>query len=125
VAAGGSGGGADSAAVIRPGHLNTFFNVKVREIIAMPRYRQEEEMLDILGRYVAGKEAKEIAREMDLPPDLIEEYTRNFDLISESLKRGATAQEISLQIRKGIDTTRNYIQTIKRLVGKNMDRKGS
>ena len=37
IAVGGSGRGADAAAVIKPAHMNNFFDMEVREIIAMPR----------------------------------------------------------------------------------------
>ena len=37
VAVAGSGGGADSAVVLRPANQNRFFDLKVREIIGMPR----------------------------------------------------------------------------------------
>jgi len=37
IAVGGSGGGADAAAVIKPAHMNNFFDMEIREIIAMPR----------------------------------------------------------------------------------------
>ena len=39
IAVGGTGGGADSAMVLRPAHMNGFFDLKVREIIAMPLAR--------------------------------------------------------------------------------------
>lgn len=37
IAVGGSGRGADAAAVIKPAHMNSFFDLEIREIIAMPR----------------------------------------------------------------------------------------
>ena len=37
IAIGGSGRGADAAAVIKPAHMNNFFDMEIREIIAMPR----------------------------------------------------------------------------------------
>jgi len=37
IAIGGTGQGADTAVVLRPAYSTDFFNVKVREIIAMPR----------------------------------------------------------------------------------------
>ena len=37
VAVAGSGGGADSAIVLRPANQNRFFELKVREIVGMPR----------------------------------------------------------------------------------------
>jgi len=37
IAVGGSGRGADAAIVLKPAHMNNFFDIKVREIIAMPR----------------------------------------------------------------------------------------
>ena len=37
IAVGGSGKGADAAAVIKPAHMNNFFDIEIREIIAMPR----------------------------------------------------------------------------------------
>ena len=37
IAAGGSGKGADAAAVIKPGHMNSFFDLEIREILAMVR----------------------------------------------------------------------------------------
>ncbi len=37
IAVGGSGKGADAAAVIKPAHMNNFFDLEIREIIAMRR----------------------------------------------------------------------------------------
>lgn len=37
IAIGGSGRGADAATVIKPAHMNNFFDMEIREIIAMPR----------------------------------------------------------------------------------------
>ena len=37
VAVAGSGGGADSAIVLRPANQNRFFDLKVREVVGMPR----------------------------------------------------------------------------------------
>ena len=37
IAVGGSGKGSDAAAVIKPAHMNNFFDLEIREIIAMPR----------------------------------------------------------------------------------------
>ena len=39
IAIGGTQTGADVACVIRPGHANSFFDMQVREIIAMPRVK--------------------------------------------------------------------------------------
>ena len=39
VAVGGSGGGADAAIVLKPAHMNNFFDLEIREIIAKPRQR--------------------------------------------------------------------------------------
>ena len=39
VAIGGTGTGADVACVIKPGHANGFFEMQIREIIAMPRVK--------------------------------------------------------------------------------------
>jgi hypothetical protein len=36
VAVGGSGGGADTAVVMKAAHMNTFFDVKIREILCKP-----------------------------------------------------------------------------------------
>jgi hypothetical protein len=38
---GGSGWGADTACVMRPGHANTFFDMEVREILAIPRVKRD------------------------------------------------------------------------------------
>lgn len=37
VAIGGRGGGADTAVVLRPAHMNTFFDLQTKEIICIPR----------------------------------------------------------------------------------------
>jgi hypothetical protein len=37
VSIGGSGGGADAALVLKPAHQNTFFDVRIKEIICKPR----------------------------------------------------------------------------------------
>jgi len=39
IAVGGSGGGADAAIVLRAAHMNNFFDLEIREIIAKPRQR--------------------------------------------------------------------------------------
>ncbi|MBP1929693.1 hypothetical protein J2741_002240 [Methanolinea mesophila] len=39
VAVGGTASGADTVVVIRPAHTSTFFDLQVREIVAMPRVR--------------------------------------------------------------------------------------
>jgi len=39
IAVGGTGGGADTVCVIRPAHAGNFFDLQVREIVAMPRVR--------------------------------------------------------------------------------------
>ena len=39
ISVGGSGGGADAAIVLRAAHMNNFFDLEIREIIAKPRQR--------------------------------------------------------------------------------------
>jgi hypothetical protein len=39
VAVGGTASGADTVCVIRPSHTSAFFDLQVREIVAMPRNR--------------------------------------------------------------------------------------
>ncbi|HID09706.1 MAG TPA: hypothetical protein EYP17_00190 [Candidatus Latescibacteria bacterium] len=39
IAVGGSGGGADTAVVLKAAHMNNFFDLELREIIAKPRQR--------------------------------------------------------------------------------------
>lgn len=39
IAVGGTGSGSDTAVVIRPAHMNNFFDARIREIIVMPRGR--------------------------------------------------------------------------------------
>jgi hypothetical protein len=40
IAVGGSGGGADAAIVLKAAHMNNFFDLEIREIIAKPRQRE-------------------------------------------------------------------------------------
>lgn len=40
VAIGGRGRGADTAVILRPAHMNSFFNMEIREIICMPRNKR-------------------------------------------------------------------------------------
>ena len=40
IAVGGTWGGADSAVVIRPAHMNNFFDLEIREIICVPRTKK-------------------------------------------------------------------------------------
>ncbi|WP_202319754.1 pyruvate kinase alpha/beta domain-containing protein [Archaeoglobus neptunius] len=40
VAVGGKSRGADTAVVIRPAHMNNFFDMEIREIICMPRFKR-------------------------------------------------------------------------------------
>ncbi len=42
IAVGGSGAGADTAVVLKAAHMNNFFELEVREIIAKPRQRRED-----------------------------------------------------------------------------------
>jgi len=39
IAVGGTGNGADTAILIRPAHMNNFFDAKIREFIIIPRER--------------------------------------------------------------------------------------
>jgi hypothetical protein len=39
IACGGSGSGSDTVCVVRPSHSASFFDLQVREIVAMPRDR--------------------------------------------------------------------------------------
>jgi len=41
IAVGGSGGGADTAVVLKAAHMNNFFDLEIREIIAKPRQRKK------------------------------------------------------------------------------------
>ncbi|WP_048093784.1 pyruvate kinase alpha/beta domain-containing protein [Geoglobus acetivorans] len=41
VAVGGRGRGADTAVILRPAHMNTFFNMEIKEIICMPRNKRK------------------------------------------------------------------------------------
>lgn len=40
VAIGGRGGGADTAVILRPAHMNTFFDLQIKEIICIPREKR-------------------------------------------------------------------------------------
>ena len=40
IAVGGSGGGANAAIVLKAAHMNNFFDLEIREIIAKPRQRE-------------------------------------------------------------------------------------
>ncbi|MFO7968099.1 MAG: pyruvate kinase alpha/beta domain-containing protein [Archaeoglobaceae archaeon] len=40
VAIGGRGGGADTAVVLRPAHMNTFFDLQIKEIICIPKEKK-------------------------------------------------------------------------------------
>jgi hypothetical protein len=42
IAVGGSGGGADAAIVLKAAHMDNFFDLEIREIIAKPRQRRED-----------------------------------------------------------------------------------
>ncbi len=42
IAVGGTGGGADTAVVLRAAHMNSFFDLEVREIICKPRQRKAD-----------------------------------------------------------------------------------
>jgi len=39
IAVGGTGKGADTAVVLKPAHMNNFFDLEIREILAKPRQR--------------------------------------------------------------------------------------
>ncbi len=40
IAIGGRGGGADTAVILRPAHMNTFFDLQIKEIICIPREKK-------------------------------------------------------------------------------------
>jgi uncharacterized protein len=40
ISIGGTGGGADTAIILKPAHMNNFFDLEIREIIAKPRQRK-------------------------------------------------------------------------------------
>jgi hypothetical protein len=40
MAVGGTNGGADTAVVIRPAHMNNFFDLEVREFVCLPRFKR-------------------------------------------------------------------------------------
>ena len=42
IAVGGTGGGADAAIVLKAAHMNNFFDLEIREIIAKPRQRKQD-----------------------------------------------------------------------------------
>jgi len=42
IAIGGTGRGADTAVILRPAHMNSFFNMEIREIICMPRQKRRQ-----------------------------------------------------------------------------------
>lgn len=42
IVVGGTGEGADTACILRPAHANGFFNMEVREVLAIPRTRRKE-----------------------------------------------------------------------------------
>jgi len=41
IAIGGSGSGADTAIVLQAAHMNNYFDLEIREIIAKPRQRKQ------------------------------------------------------------------------------------
>lgn len=74
VAIGGSGGGADTAVVIRPANMNRFFDLKIREFIAMPRLRVAEVLEAVIEQASRGANAATIASQLRVSPDLIGYY---------------------------------------------------
>ncbi len=81
VAMGGGGGGADTAVVIRPANMNTFFDLKVREFIALPRLRVAEVLGPLLKPARQGATREEIAAELGVNPGLVQEYANLYDRV--------------------------------------------
>lgn len=81
VAMGGAGGGADTAVVICPANMNTFFDIKLREFIALPRLRVAEVLGPILKPTAQGKTREQIAVELGVNPALVNEYGAIYDRV--------------------------------------------
>ena len=96
VAIGGGGGGADTAVVIRPANMNTFFDLKVREFIALPRFRVAEVLGPVLKPARQGTTRDEIAAELGISPALVKEYGDLYDRVR-ALRAQGKPLETALQ----------------------------
>jgi hypothetical protein len=88
VAMGGGGGGADTALVVCPANMNTFFDLKVREFIALPRLRVAEVLGPILRPARPGMTRQEIAAELGVSPALVAEYGELYDRVQALRSKG-------------------------------------
>lgn len=88
VTMGGGGGGADTAVVICPANMNTFFDLKVREFIALPRLRVAEVLGPILRPARQGMTRQEIAAELGVSPSLVDEYAELYDRVQALRAKG-------------------------------------
>jgi hypothetical protein len=93
VAMGGGGGGADTAVVICPANMNSFFDLKVREFIALPRLRVAEVLAPILRPAQQGMTRQEIAAGLGVSPALVEEYAELYDRVQELCAKGVPVDD--------------------------------
>ena len=97
VAMGGGGGGADTAVVIRPANMNTFFDLKVREFVALPRLRVGEVLGPILKPTRTGMTRDEIAAELGVSHSLITEYLEIYDRVQALRSKGMPLQKALIE----------------------------
>jgi len=96
VAMGGGGGGADTALVIRPANMNTFFDLKVREFIAMPRLRVGEVLGPIVRPPREGMTREEIAASLGVSVSLVKDYLEIYDRVR-ALRAGGRPLDSALE----------------------------
>lgn len=113
VAVAGSGVGADSAIVLRPAHSNGFFDLKIREIIAMPRYRENECVEPVIRLHEQGVSPGEIARRTGEEVEIVENYVNDFEEIKRLYGQGLSTGQIAAHLGKGTNTTEMYLELLK------------
>ncbi len=112
VAIGGAGGGADTAVVIRAANMNSFFEIKIREFIALPRLRVAEVLKPAFEQNKRGKSAEEIAVELGVNVSLIHGYLQIIKRVTDRQAEGLTLNAALTEA----DVDGDVISTLKELL---------
>lgn len=92
LAMGGGGEGADTAVVIRPANMNTFFDLKIREFVCLPRLRVAEVLEPIVRPPREGMKFEEIAANLGVSVALVKDYVDMYDRVQAFRADGVTLE---------------------------------
>lgn len=114
MAVGGTSRGADSAVVLRPASSNCFFDLKIREILAMPRLRQIEVVEKIIALDRQGRDALFIAQQLGCLEATVSSYLQEFKQVKDLRHKGYPPEKIGSIIDRGDNTIEMYFKLLDR-----------